>query len=128
MFRFEGPPSTVETTPDALSETRAVADPEGAVLCAHCGHGITSPGERISIDGRHLHVFTNPDGIIFEIGCFRTAPGCREIGPAVREHTWFPGCAWRVALCANCGIHLGWAYVGRDNFYGLILERLIFPD
>lgn len=42
-----------------------------------------------------------------------------------RAYTWFPGYAWRLALCAKCGLHLGWHYRSSgDDFFGLILNRL----
>jgi hypothetical protein len=30
---------------------------------------ITSPAERIVVQGSHQHTFANPHGIIYEIGC-----------------------------------------------------------
>jgi hypothetical protein len=78
----------------------------------------------------HQHAFCNPYGIIFEIGCFRTAPGCGYAGPATEEFSWFPGYSWRLALCSSCGTHLGWQYTAPDkeSFCGLILDNLIQPE
>lgn len=56
-------------------------------------------------------------------------------GAAVLDYSWFPGLAWRSAFCRTCGMHLGWAYYGRNEalvsaslaivrFYGLIVTRL----
>ena len=75
------------------------SEKEKAVRCAGCEHVITSPRERIDVQGMHQHAFFNPYGIIFEIGCFRAAPGCGYAGPATEEFSWFPGYGWRIAVC-----------------------------
>lgn len=68
----------------------------------------------------------NPAGLLFHIGCFDSAIGCRLIGPASLEYAWFPGFAWRLALCGQCGVQLGWHFRNEElaGFYGLILDRL----
>ena len=100
------------------------------LLCAHCGHVITSRKLRTELMGSHTHLFSNPAGIQFEIGCFSQAPGCRYSGTATEDWTWFPGYSWRFAICANCQEHLGWQYLGvaGDSFYGLILACLVLGD
>jgi hypothetical protein len=115
---------------DRLVAERVTQRRDPRLRCASCGHAITEPRERLQVDGAHGHVFTNPHGLSFEIGCFRNAPGCRAAGRPTDEHTWFPGYAWRVALCAGCGVHLGWYYQGGGGgrFYGLILERLVAAE
>ena len=97
------------------------------LLCLACGHPITSLRERISAGGAHQHTFANPAGFVFRIGCFGRAPGCVQSGPPpTLEHTWFPGRAWRCALCGGCRTHLGWAFQdGNSGFFGLILDRLL---
>jgi len=75
--------------------------------------------------GAHVHVFTNPGGFRYEIALF-TQADCVSHGPASTDFTWFAGYAWRLALCANCHVHLGWRYhrTGSADFYGLIRNRL----
>ncbi len=110
-----------------LRRGRAAAA-EGAILCAFCLLTVTSEAERITVQGRHRHQCTNPAGITFRIGCFQRAPGCRTIGQPASEHTWFPGHAWQVAICADCRTHLGWRFAtpGRSSvFFGLILAHLV---
>ncbi|RCK80094.1 MAG: hypothetical protein OZSIB_3598 [Candidatus Ozemobacter sibiricus] len=104
-------------------EGRAAPRP---IVCAACRHPVTSTAERCEMAGHHRHVFTNPAGFVFEIGCFRQAPGCRALGQPTTEYTWFPGWAWQIAVCRGCGEHLGWAYSTGTfaRFHGLILERL----
>ncbi len=107
--------------PDRVEELSA-----GKTLrCRKCGHIVTTAAERVEKEGRHLHVFGNPGGFIFEIGCFSHAPGCLRHGASTMEFTWFPGYAWRFALCKGCLIHLGWVYLAdADGFFGLIVDRL----
>jgi len=77
------------------------------------------------VQGAHEHRCTNPHNITYHIGCFREATGCAVSGEATTEYTWFPGYAWRIALCANCHAHLGWRFQSRDDyFHGLIMARL----
>lgn len=102
------------------------------LICAVCGERITSIRERVEMNGTHAHTFTNPHGLTFDIGCFRSAPGCKPVGEATEAWTWFRGYAWRVAVCGGCGAHLGWGYEPADpgtrGFFGLILDRLSQPD
>ena len=97
------------------------------IRCARCGHTVSTAEQRIDRAGAHAHRFENPAGLSFRIGCFRHAPGCRCVGEATLEWTWFPGHAWTVAVCRQCGAHLGWGYgpgATGDDFFGLILDRL----
>lgn len=100
------------------------------LICAACGERITSIRERVAMNGTHSHTFTNPHGFTFDIGCFRSAPGCKPLGEATQAWTWFPGYAWRMAVCGGCGAHLGWGYepapanAEAGGFFGLILDRL----
>ena len=94
------------------------------LLCAICNYVITSEGETIEISGNHFHTCTNPANIVFNIRCFSQAPGCSPVGIATAEHTWFSGYRWQIALCKECGVHLGWLFRDGDSFYGLIADRL----
>ncbi len=96
------------------------------LLCKFCGNRITSLEAMIAKDGGAKHVFSNPSGFVYEIGCFSFADGCVNHGPPTTEFTWFDGFGWRFALCSNCHAHLGWFYQSRDDsFYGLILDYLV---
>jgi hypothetical protein len=115
-----------------VEDETAGREPDAAkhILCRSCRRVITHPDERIQMQGAHEHTFANPHGIVFHIGCFRSAMGCGYLGEPTAEFTWFRGFAWRVALCANCLINVGWLFAspGGERFHGLILDRLIFPD
>ena len=87
---------------------------------------ITSPAERIEVQGSHRYTFSNPAGLLFQIGCFRRVKGCVDASAPETEWSWFGGYAWQVVLCSGCATHLGWSYTGQnDVFYGLILGRLM---
>lgn len=110
-----------------LAKQKAREGSGSSIRCAHCGQPVSSADQRIDQGGAHEHRFENPAGIVFRIGCFRRAPGCRPAGEATLAWTWFPGHPWALALCRNCATHLGWSYGpggAGDAFYGLILDRL----
>ncbi|MBC8182518.1 hypothetical protein H8E88_15575 [candidate division KSB1 bacterium] len=93
--------------------------------CIKCKHPITKEADRIQINEKHQHVFANPQGHVFQIGCFARAPGCIVFGEKTSYFTWFPGYAWQTALCGLCGTLLGWAFQSKENhFFGLILDNL----
>lgn len=113
-----------------VRQASTATEPEQHYFCRYCGRVITSEHERVEREGDFHHTFTNPAGLVFGIGCFADAPGCAVTGDYTREHTWFRGTRWCYALCTGCASHLGWHYQGRkrDDFYGLILDRLIAPS
>lgn len=79
--------------------------------------------------GQHRHVFFNPYGLVFELGCFAKAQGCGVTGLPSDSFSWFSGHAWQVALCGKCLLHMGWLYrpisTGGRFFFGLILDNLV---
>lgn len=95
--------------------------------CRFCRAKITTAARMIEVNGSHRHVFANPHGKVFEIGCFSRAPGCMNHGQPTAECTWFAGCTWRFSLCASCFSHLGWQYQSplTGSFFGLILTNLL---
>ncbi len=99
---------------------------EKNILCGFCNHAVTSVSEIIDINHSHKHTFANPHGIVFEIGCFRSARGCVQSGPESSDWSWFTDFTWQIAICKKCRTHLGWYFSstkGKD-FFGLILNRL----
>ena len=98
---------------------------ERLILCATCGNPITTAESIITVDGKHIHRFTNPAGVTFEIGCFSSADGCAVYEDSTNEATWFEGFSWSESVCSNCFSHLGWLYEAGDNiFFGLILDNI----
>lgn len=97
---------------------------DDALYCSDCGHLITRASWRISRRGDHAHTVFNPAGQLFQIGCYSDAPGATPDGGTSTAFTWFPGYAWRIALCGSCRRHMGWQFFGDDDFFGLITARL----
>lgn len=98
------------------------------ICCALCMHKITEPESQIVMNGSFRHVFANPHGYVYEIGCFSHANGCRPSSTSSSEFSWFSGFSWRIGVCEQCASHLGWIFSSEGKaFYGLILDKLIFP-
>lgn len=116
-------------SPDRGSSTKVKDETEDgqekAILCAACRIPITRAKERIEKAGKHLHTFFNPAGIVYEISCFRRAPGCLVYGAPSAEFAWFAGYHWQVVYCRSCQTHLGWRFSGEDEFFGLIANKLM---
>ncbi len=95
------------------------------LYCAECHAPITRRRYRIVVNEQHEHVFANPAGYIFHISCFSEAQGCMITGEETDYFTWFPGYAWRYALCAQCINLLGWMFRSQQTmFFGLIMDKL----
>src|SRR5262252_4762168 len=98
---------------------------EGDWLCAWCLNGIANEKDRFLYGGEDEFSFTNPEGIRFEIITFLQTLGCQQNGVPTLNHTWFAGHAWSYCHCDQCGVHLGWFYIGQYDFAGLIKGRII---
>ncbi len=127
LFRSNSKSEKVDGRVSAVSQDVTSAETQEAIVCRQCLHGITASAERTLVNGAHAHTFANPEGIVFEIGCYREAWGCGYLGPSSSEFTWFAGYVWRIAVCSNCLIHLGWQFSSPDRhaFHGLITSRLV---
>ena len=114
-------------TPEAPEARAREGGPDGSLRCAACHHVVTNAAWRIAVAGSHRHVFANPYGMVFALGCFTAAPGCTVVGQPSDAFTWFAGTRWQVAVCASCGAHLGWRYERMSGgiFFGLLLDRLV---
>ena len=104
-------------------ENRDDETPPRALRCAACGFALTKDDEAVAVNGRHRRVVCNPAGMVFEICCFRNAPGLAAHGPASAEFSWFSGYVWNIALCRKCGAQVGWRFSGPDVFFALIVGR-----
>jgi len=114
-----------EVSSKILQETETEKEKE-SILCRNCKNEITSAEFTTAFNGQHAHIFKNPAGLTFHIGCFSRAWGCIVYGIPTYEYTWFAGFSWSVALCSNCLTHLGWHYQsGGNSFFGLILANLV---
>ncbi|WP_051617205.1 cereblon family protein [Desulfonatronovibrio hydrogenovorans] len=117
-------------TPDSITlEDDQERPGKGQIICSLCRAIITEDVYAVNINGSHAHVFVNPQGLVFEVGCFSKAENITGLGPVTEEFTWFPGYFWQTALCTACRTQLGWIYSGSESgavsFFGFILDRLI---
>jgi hypothetical protein len=124
----EGQPAT-EKDQQVKPKIDDDSDEKRALCCAECRHPITRQRDRTEKNGQHHHVFANPHGYMYQIGCFAQAPGCLTTGGETSYFSWFPGYTWQIAICGNCLTLLGWAFRGTDNqFFGLIVDKLVESD
>lgn len=99
------------------------------LVCRACRTVVTRPELAVEVDGSHRHVFFNPHGLVFDLGCFASARNALPTGPRTDEFTWFAGYRWQAVVCAGCAGLLGWRYTGRGHaFFGLILPALVEAD
>ena len=125
-YRQEEPDGEGDAWLEEILESKELErDEEQNLYCFICGQVITQPVQGIRVQGAHKHTFTNPGGHRFEIGCFREAPGCEQVGEFTDFYSWFDGYTWSYAMCGSCRVHLGWIYRGEDSFFGLVLDRLL---
>ncbi len=111
--------------PDTAAKDETGVKDAAPLVCRRCRTAITSRDQAIMVNDAHFHAFFNPAGVVYEICCFRQAPGCFIHGLPTTEFTWFRGYSWQFCLCSTCLTHLGWFFSAADSsFYGLIGNRL----
>ncbi len=122
------PHESVEELPLPSVDVDIDPDPstkkDDKVRCRNCSYTITRGRWAIQRGGAFQHRFRNPAGWSFQVGCYAKAPGVLICDEPNADHSWFPGYLWQFTLCEKCGTHLGWWYIGADEFAGLILTRL----
>lgn len=130
VHALRDPPSGPSSRP-VLDVDCVTVDRESEwILCRACGARLTDASAVFAPSDAPL-VFANPAGMVFELRAVRTAPGVRPLGERTTEATWFPGYAWRIALCAQCMNHVGWQYLSTDasasptEFFGLITREIV---
>jgi hypothetical protein len=97
---------------------------EWRLVCASCGHLVTTVSEKMDVRGRHHRDFPYY-GHIVRLGCYHDAPGCVSIQRISNGYSWFRGYSWQIQLCRNCYTQLGWKYMSQeDSFYGLVFKLL----
>ncbi len=100
---------------------------EDLVLCKFCLNRITNASEQMAVEGKLHHTFANPEGIVYEISCFKSAIGCMGIGSFSAQFSWFGGYEWQVAVCRACQKHMGWFFAASSgsSFSGLIVPHVV---
>ncbi len=113
--------------PVRLTENETATEEEELwIACRNCHLRLTLPIEQLAVNGSHLQTFANPRGVVFDIGCYRSAQGLAMTGPPSSDFTWFAGHTWQIVICSSCQTHLGWIFKGKSDgtFFGLIKDRL----
>ncbi|KAL8171665.1 hypothetical protein V2J09_023469 [Rumex salicifolius] len=82
--------------------------------CVCCKNCKTLVGKRsdmlvMSSEGP-MSAYVNPHGFVHETMTLLKANGLSLVGQADTRYSWFPGYAWTIAECANCGTHMGWLF------------------
>lgn len=105
------------------SEACAVERNGTVLLCRSCGHEVATEADIKSVHSPmalshrndslllgdklvHIQLLQNPHGHQFEVITFRAADVAKR-WPAEGSFSWFPGFAWTLASCPQCGAHLG---------------------
>lgn len=109
---------------------RAEPNRRRKLLCRGCRSLIAKDAMRTRVHGKHEHVFANPAGYVYQVGCFSAAPGCSHEGTPSWEFTWFQGHSWQIAVCRGCNALMGWRFrpPSGQGFHALILTHLIEED
>ncbi|MCG8568026.1 MAG: cereblon family protein [Desulfobacterales bacterium] len=114
-----------KTDQEVRIEEKASPD-ELKYLCRFCRKEVADAAHGIRVDDQGTHVFANPHGQVFEIGCFSNAPGATTASEPSSDFSWFKGYEWQVAVCSQCSGHLGWFYSQTAyGFWGLIMDNLV---
>lgn len=123
----EGPAAVTRGRADPDKRADLDTEEHGSVLvCKVCRSRITRRDLGMEVNGSHRHVFFNPHGDVFELGCFASAKNVLPTGPRTEEFTWFPGFVWQVVACTGCVTQLGWRYTGAGGgFFGFIVNTLM---
>jgi hypothetical protein len=114
------------------TDKKSAEEEDPNVYCASCAYIITQKKHSFPVHGSVQHVFTNPHGYVFEIACYRRAPGAAAAGENNSDFSWFEGYVWDYVFCKSCLDHLGWKFrlypaggkEKEDEFFGLILNKL----
>ncbi|XP_029180705.2 uncharacterized protein LOC114948308 [Acropora millepora] len=115
----------IDTSLNAYAANADVQQNSDSLLCRRCGHDITyaakldNRASKLALRQRNdtilgvqqclVQLFRNPQGQHFEL-ITATSANVKPHGEAFEEHSWFPGYAWRLAVCPQCGAHVGWSF------------------
>ena len=138
-----------ERTSDDAGDDAPVQERTAVMRCARCNHPIAAADDllpeqiarlesasypyQLDLLGNEeawVYSATNAQQRRFDVCRFGVAACARlELsGTPTDEHSFFPPFAWRMASCARCSAHLGWAFGaaegGEPQFAGLILTHL----
>ncbi|KAG8436081.1 hypothetical protein GDO86_007256 [Hymenochirus boettgeri] len=103
-----------------------------SLCCKHCPDTeITTKNEIFSLSlCGPMAAYVNPHGYVHETLTVYKAFNVSLVGRPSTENSWFPGYAWTIAQCKDCGSHMGWKFsaVRKDlspqRFWGLTRSAL----
>ncbi|CAL8382287.1 unnamed protein product [Boreogadus saida] len=78
-----------------------------------------------------MAAYVNPHGYVHETLTVYNASNLNLVGWPSTMHSWFPGYAWTIAQCRNCGSHMGWKFTAAKKelsparFWGLTRSALL---
>ncbi|KAJ3602071.1 hypothetical protein NHX12_029831 [Muraenolepis orangiensis] len=78
-----------------------------------------------------MAAYVNPHGYVHETLTVYKTSNLNLIGRPSTMHSWFPGYAWTIAQCRNCGSHMGWKFtadkkdLSPPRFWGLTRSALL---
>lgn len=104
-----------------------------AVLCcSSCMRQVARKEDVFSMSREGpLGAYVNPGGVVHETVTVYKADNLTLIGRPSTEHSWFPGYAWTIAQCQECGHHMGWKFTATNKkttpskFWGLCRSSLV---
>uniref|UniRef100_A0A3Q3XCV6 Protein cereblon n=1 Tax=Mola mola TaxID=94237 RepID=A0A3Q3XCV6_MOLML len=78
-----------------------------------------------------MAAYVNPHGYVHETLTVYKANNLNLVGRPSTLHSWFPGYAWTIAQCRNCGSHMGWKFTATEKdlspprFWGLTRSAML---
>ncbi|KAG7283200.1 hypothetical protein CRUP_004942 [Coryphaenoides rupestris] len=104
-----------------------------SLCCKQCQHTeITTKKEIFSLSlYGPMAAYVNPHGYVHETLTVYKASNLNLIGRPSTMHSWFPGYAWTIAQCRNCGSHMGWKFTAAmkdlspPRFWGLTRSAML---
>lgn len=97
-----------------------------SISCRLCRAQICQKSDvfSMSVHG-FMSAYVNPNGHVHETLTVYKAKNLSLIGRPSTDYSWFPGYAWTISQCKQCGSHIGWKFTATkptmipDKFYGL---------
>ncbi|RWS28543.1 protein cereblon-like isoform X1 [Leptotrombidium deliense] len=96
------------------------------LCCCNCKTRIC---HRRSVFSMSVHgpqdTYVNPAGYVHETLTVYKAESLSLMGRSSTEQSWFPGYAWTICKCSECGNHMGWKFTATnkklkpESFWGI---------
>lgn len=81
------------------------------LCCASCVTTIARRENIFAMSSEGLHSnYCNPGGYVHDIVTLSKVSNVVLSGNPSLEFSWFPGYTWTIAVCLQCGSHLGWRF------------------